>query len=110
MADFQLETGFQVTDTVVVLDQNGAVITGAVLDASTGSVTVSDSTVLTATLSADQSTVDVKTVGPLGVGEVVSIAGSVGGVALTGQQVIDVIAQPQVATSLGLVPGTPVAN
>ena len=110
MADFQLETGFQVTDTVVVLDQNGAVIAGAVLDAGTGTVSVSDPTVLTATLSADQSSVDVVTVGPLGTGEVVTIDGSVGGVALTGTQTIDVIAVPQTPTSLGLVAGTPVAN
>jgi hypothetical protein len=110
MADFQLETGFQVTDTVVVLDQNGAAISGLALDAATGAVAVSDATVLTATLSADQATVDVKTVGPLGTGEVVTITGSVGGVALTGTQTIDVIAVPQTPTSLGLVPGTPVAN
>ena len=110
MADVQLETGFQVTDQVVVLDQNGAAISGAVLDAGTGSVAVSDSTILTATLSADQASVVVVTVGPLGTGEAVTINGSVGGVALTGSQLIDVIAQPQVATSLGLVAGTPVPN
>ena len=110
MADFQLETGFQVVDTIVVLDQNGAAISGAVLDAGTGAVSVSDSTVLTATISADQTTVDVVTVGPLGTGEAVIVTGSVGGVALTGTQVIDVIAVPQTPTSLGLVAGTPTPN
>lgn len=110
MADFQLETGFQVTCAVVVLDQNGAEIQGAVLDASTGAVSTSDATTLTATLSSDQSSVDVVTVGPLGTGEVVTLDGSVGGAALVGTFVVDVIAVPQTPTSLSLVPGTPVAN
>ncbi len=110
MADFQLETGFQVPCGVVVLDQNGAAIAGAVLDAGSGSASTSDPTTLTATLSSDETSVDVVTVGPLGTGEVVTVAGSVGGVALTGTLVVDVIAVPQVATSLSLTPGTPVAN
>jgi hypothetical protein len=115
MANFQLESGFNVPVAVQVLDQNGAVIEGAVLDAGTGTVTVSDSTVLTASLSSDQSTVTVTTVGPAGTDEVVTVDGSVGGVALTGTLAIDVVSETppppvQTPTSLGLVPGTPVAN
>lgn len=115
MANFQLESGFNVPCAVQVLDQNGSVIDGAVLDASSGSVTVSDSTVLTAVLSSDETTVTVTTVGPAGTGEVVTLVGTVGGVSLTGTLTLDVVTETppppvQTPTSLGLVPGTPVAN
>jgi hypothetical protein len=115
MADFQLESGFNVPCAVQVLDQTGAVIEGAVLDAGSGSVTVSDTTVLTVALSSDESTVTVTSVGPAGTDEVVTLTGTVGGVSLTGTLAVDVVTETppppvQTPTSLGLVPGTPVAN
>ena len=111
MADFQLETGFQVDCAVNVLDVNGQVIPGVVLDAGSGSVSTSDSTLLTATISADETTVTIVTVGPEATDVVVSLSGTVDGVPLDGQLAVDVTGSPvagQVPTSLGLVPGTPV--
>ena len=103
MADYQLTQGYETVAAVSVDDQNGNAISGDSLDAGSGSVSVSDSTTLSATLSSDQTSVTIESIAGEVTDNVVTISGTVGGTALMGTLAVDVVAP--VPTSLGLTPG-----
>ena len=109
MADFTLADNQNVDVAITLTDAAGNTVTGAVLDAGSVTATLADSTEFTVTVSADQSSVNVKAIGPLVTGDVLTVNGSFNGVALTaGTLAFDVQAGPP--TTIGLVAGTPAVN
>lgn len=115
MPDFVLLDDQNVDCAVQIQDDAGNIVTGESLDA--GSVTAtaaladgSDaSATVQVTVSADQSSVNVKALGPPATGVVITPAATLNGSALTGKElVIDV--NPSPATQVALVPGTPQHN
>ena len=109
MADFLLGDSQNVDVALAFTDAAGNPVTGVTLDAGSVAATFADATEFTVTVSADQSSVNVRAIGPVVTGDVLTVTGSVGGVALApGTLPFDVVAGP--ATSNTLTPGTPVAN
>lgn len=107
MPDFVLLDDQTVPVAVNIADDADNIVQGESLDAGSVTATVSDPTVLSATVSADQGSVQVEALGPEATGVTVTVDGSLGGVALSaGTIAVDVNASP--ATSIQLVPGTPV--
>jgi hypothetical protein len=93
---------------IILLDVEGNAVTGDALDAGSVTAVPSDTTVLTATVSADQSSITVAAVGPLNGAETVAVNGSLNGTALT-EGVLDVSITASPPVAIGLVPGTPTA-
>ena len=109
MADFPITDSQNVTLTLGLTDAAGNAVTGDVLDAGSVTATFADGTEWTVTVAADQSSVNAKANGALTVGDTLTVAGSLNGVALTpGTMVFDVTTG--VATTIGLTAGTPAAN
>ena|ERR1035438_3560137 len=109
MADFQIADNQNVTLTLAVDDAAGNPVTGDTLDAGSVVATFADGSEWTVTVSADQTTVNVKANGALTIDDVLTVTGSIGGVALTSATMaFDVTTG--VATTVGLSAGTPVAN
>lgn len=106
MPDFVLQDDQTVPVAVAAMDDAGNVVPGVLLDAGSGTVTISDPTILTGVLSADQSSVQVTAEGPEAVGTTVTVAGTLNGAAVSAVLAVDVTTSP--ATGIGLVPGTPV--
>ena len=109
MADFPITDSQNVTLTLSLTDAAGNVVTGDVLDAGTVLPTFADGTEWTVTVAPDQTSVNVKANGALTVNDLLTVPGSINGVALTpGTLAFDVTTG--VATTIGLAAGTPVAN
>lgn len=109
MADFQITDSQNVDLTLAVADAAGNPVTGDVLDAGSVTATFADGSEWTVTVSADQTTVNVRANGELTVDDVLTVTGSLDGVALTpATMAFDVTTG--VATTIGLSAGTPVAN
>ena len=109
MADFLLGDNQNVDVALAFTDAAGQPVTGVTLDPGSVSATFADATEFTVTVSADQSSVNVRAIGPVVTGDVLTVAGSVGGTPLTpGTLAFDVVAGP--ASTITLTPGTPVAN
>jgi hypothetical protein len=109
MADFQLLDDQNVTLTLALEDAEGNAVTGDTLDAGSVTATFADGSEFTAVVSADQTTVLVTATGALTIDDVLTVTGSLNGVALTpGTLAFDVDAST--ATAIGLTPGTPVQN
>jgi hypothetical protein len=109
MADFPITDSQNVDLTLGLTDAAGNAVTGDVLDAGTVVASFADGTEWTVTVSADQTVVNVKANGALTINDLLTVAGSLNGVALTpGTMAFDVTAG--VATTIGLAAGTPVAN
>jgi uncharacterized YccA/Bax inhibitor family protein len=94
---------------ITLADAAGNPVTGDQLDAGSVTATFVDGTELSATVSADQTSVNVKALGPLTVDDVLTVTGSLNGVALSpGTLAFDVgVGSP---ASIVLAPGTPVEN
>lgn len=108
MADFVLKTNQNVTLSVGAADITGTPV-AVVFDANSVVATVSDPGALVAVVSADETTVNVKALGPLTTGDTVTVSGSVAGVALTPATfIVDVEALPAVAVTL--TPGVVATN
>ena len=104
MADFQIADNQNVTLTLAVDDAAGNPVTGDTLDAGSVTATFADGSEWTVTVSADQTTVDVRANGALTVDDVLTVTGSIGGVALTpGTLAFDVTTGT--ATTVGLSAG-----
>ena len=109
MADFQITDSQNVDLTLAVADSAGNPVTGDVLDAGTVLPTFADGSEWTVTVSADQTTVNVKANGKLTIDDVLTIPGSLNGVALTpATMAFDVLTGT--ATTIGVTAGTPAAN
>jgi hypothetical protein len=109
MADFLLADNQNVDVAIVLFDKVGNTVTGTALDAGSVVAAFADSTEVTATVSADQTSVNVRAIGPLTTGDTLTVSGSFNGVALTpGTLAFDVGASAP--TSISLTPGTPVDN
>ena len=109
MADFPITDSQNVTLTLGLTDAAGNAVTGDVLDAGTVTASFADGTEWTVTVSADQTTVNAKANGALTVSDLLTVNGSLNGVALTpGTLAFDVTTGT--ATAIGLTPGTPAAN
>ena len=109
MADFLLGDSQNVDVALAFTDAAGQPVTGVTLDPGSATATFSDGTEFTVTVSADQLSVNVRAIGPVVVGDTLTVTGSVGGTALApGTLAFDVVAGP--ASSITLTPGTPVAN
>lgn len=105
MADFVLEDNQNVTLAITPVD--GAGNPAGVFDASTVTAAFADAN-LTAAVSADETSIVVTAVGPLGTDNVLTITGSVNGVSVSTQFPIDVIASA--VSSISVTPGTPSTN
>ena len=109
MADFQITDSQNVTLTLAVADAAGNAVTGDTLDAGSVTAAFADGSEWTVTVSADQTTVNAKANGALTVDDVLTVNGSLAGVALTpATMAFDVTTG--VATTIGLTAGSPVAN
>jgi hypothetical protein len=109
MSDFVLLDNQNVTLTIELLDAEGNVVTGDALDAGSVTATFVDGTEFTAVVSADQTSVLVTATGALTTDDVLTVSGTLNGVALTpGTLAFD--ADSSTATAIGLVPGTPQTN
>jgi len=109
MADFVITDSQNVDLTLAITDAAGNAITGDVLDAGTVTAAFADGTEWTVTVSADQTTVNAKANGALTVSDLLTVNGSLNGVALTpGTLAFDVTTGT--ATAIGLTPGVPAAN
>src|SRR5487761_2464356 len=107
MADFVLKNNENVTVAVGAVDALGTPVT-VTFDTGTVTATVTSGAVV-ATVSADELSVNVKAVGPLVTGDILTVNGSVNGVALTAATLgFDVTASAPVGITL--TPGTPVLN
>lgn len=108
MSDFVLQNTQNVTATLGAVDALGNPV-ALVPDAGSVVATASDPGALAVSVSPDQLTISIKALGPLIVGDVVTVSASVNGVALTPATVAaDVVPSPPVALTLTL--GAPVAN
>jgi len=109
MADTILGDAQHLTVTIGLNDTGGNPVTGDVLDAGTVTATFPETTNLTAVVSADQTTVLVTAEGPLVTGDVLTVTGSLAGVALKpGVLPFDVTAGA--ASAITLTAGAPVDN
>jgi hypothetical protein len=109
MADFLLADNQNVDVAVGLVDAAGNAVTGDVLDAGSVTAVFVDGTELTATVSADQTSVNVAALGPLTTDDVLTVTGTLNGVALApGTLAFDV--GTGAPTGITLTPGTPVAN
>jgi hypothetical protein len=108
MVDFVLMDDQNVDCAVTAIDDAGNAVPGTVLDAGSVTASAADAGMLTVTVSADGSSVNVRANGPEGTGNVVTVNGTLGGSPLTGSLTFDVTNSPP--TGLGLTPGTPVHN
>ncbi len=108
MADFVLKSNENVTVSVGAVDSTGTPVT-VTFDPGTGLATVSDAGALSAVVSADELSVVVKALGPLTTADIVTVTGSVSGVALTPATLaVDVVPAPAVAITL--TPGVVATN
>lgn len=107
MADFVLQDNQNVDVAISFADAAGNPVAGP---ADPGSViaTLASGAEFSATVSADETSVNVRALGPLTTGDVLTVTASVGGVALSGTLAFDAVVGP--AAAIGLTPGTPVAN
>jgi hypothetical protein len=108
MPDFVLQDDQNVNVAVQVGDGAGNIVPGTSLDPGSVTATVSDPEVLSATVSPDQSSVNISALGPIGTDVTVTVAGTLGGEPLSGDIAIDVTDSP--AASIILVAGTPQTN
>lgn len=109
MPDFVLADDQNVNVAINLVDDANNVVQGQTLDAGSVTATVSDPAILEVAVAADQTTMNVKALGPEATGVTVTVTGSVAGTALTdGVLTVDVNASG--ATAIGLVPGAPVHN
>src|ERR1019366_2984354 len=109
MADFPITDSQNVTLTLAITDAAGNAVTGDTLDPGSVTAAFADGTEWTVTVSADQTSVNAKANGALTIGDVMTVNGSLNGAALTpATMTFDVTTG--VATTIGLTPGTPVAN
>jgi hypothetical protein len=109
MADTILQDNQNVTVAIGFSDKAGNPVTGTTLDAGSVTATFPETSNLTAVVSADQTSVLVTSEGPLVVGDVLTVTGSLNGAPLTaGTLPFDVTASAP--ASITLTPGTPVAN
>jgi hypothetical protein len=109
MADFPITDSQNVDLTLAITDAAGNAVTGDTLDPGSVTATFADGSEWTVTVSADQTSVNVKANGELTVDDLLTVTGSLNGVALTpGTLAFDVTTG--VATAIGLNPGTPAAN
>ena len=109
MSDFVLTDSQNVDVAISLADAAGNAVSGVSLDAGSVTATLSSGTEFSATVSADQTSVNVRALGPVGTGDVLTVTGSFNGTALTpGTLAFDAVVGPP-ATVL-LTPGTPVAN
>lgn len=106
MPDFVLQDDQTVPVAIQATDDAGNSVPGVSLDAGSAAASVSDATILTAVVSADQSAVQVTAEGPEAVGTVVTVTGTLNAAPVTATLAVDVTTSP--ATGIGLVPGTPV--
>lgn len=107
--DFQLQDNQNVTVAIALADAAGNAVTGDALDAGTVTAVFVDGSELTAEVSADQTSVLVTATGPLTVDDVLTVTGSLNGVALSpGTLAFDVGAGTP--TQITLEPGTPETN
>jgi len=108
MADFVLKNNENVTLTIGAVDGLATPV-AVTFDAGTVLVTVSDPGAVVATVSADETSVNIKALGPVIVGDVITVSGSVQGVALTPANfTVDV--QPSAPVAITLTPGLATAN
>ena len=107
--DFQLLDNQNVDVAIALADAAGNPVTGDALVAGSVTATFVDGTELSATVSADQTSVNVKSLGPVTFDDVLTVSGTLNGVALSpGTLAFDVgVGTP---TQITLAPGTPVTN
>jgi hypothetical protein len=108
MADFILGDGENVTLTIAPGPDAAGNPTTVPFDAGSVTATFPETTNLTATVSADQTSILVKADGPLTTDDVLTITGTVNGVTVTAEFPFDVDAEAP--TDVVVTPGTPVAN
>jgi len=109
MADFILNDNQHVTVTLALTDAANNVVTGDQLDAGSVTATFADGSEFTAVVSADQTSVLVTATGTLTIDDVLTVTGSLNGVALTpGTLAFD--EDTSTATTINLTAGTPVNN
>lgn len=110
MPDFVLQDDQNVNCALNLIDDANNVVQGQTLDAGSATATVSDTTVLEATITPDQTVLNIKALGPEATGVTVEVTGTIAGtpVANPGSIAVDVQASP--AVSIGIVPGTPSHN
>jgi outer membrane usher protein FimD/PapC len=110
MPDFVLADDQNVDVALPILDRAGNA-TSDVFDPGSLTATGSDAGAnVTVTVSADQTSMNVRAVGPLATGITITTNGTVNGNPLTGTFVVDVDADNANPASIGATPGTPVAN
>jgi hypothetical protein len=108
MSDFILLDDQNVDVAVNVVDDAGNVVPGATFDAGSVTATLPETTNLIATVSADQTSVNVRAEGPLTTDDVLTVTGAIAGTPYTATLPFDVdVSAP---AGLGLVPGTPEHN
>jgi len=108
MADFILGDGQNVDLGIVPGTDAAGNPTTAPFDAGSVTATLPEATNLVATVSADQTSINVKAEGPLVVDDVLTISGTVNGVPVTADFPFDVDAEAP--TTITVTPGTPNAN
>jgi len=109
MSDFILNDNQHVTLTIALTDASNNVVRGNQLDAGSVTATFADGSEFTAVVSTDQNTVLVTANGNLTKDDVLTVAGSLNGVALTpGTLAFD--EDTSTATAVNLTAGTPVNN
>lgn len=100
MTDFVLKSNENVTVAVGAVDSTGTPVT-VTFDPGTVLATVSDAGALSVTVAADELSINVKALGPVTTADVVTVTGSVAGVALTlATLAVDVVPAPAVAITL----------
>ena len=109
MADFPITDSQNVDLALQFVDAAGNPVANVTPDPGSVTAAFADGTEWTVTVTADQLSVNVRANGHLTIGDVLTINGSVGGVALT-PATMTFDETTGVATTFGLVPGTPVAN
>jgi hypothetical protein len=108
MADFILGDGQNVDLGIVPGPDAAGNPTAGAFDAGSVTATLPESTNLIATVSADQTSINVKAEGPLTTDDVLTITGTVNGASVTVDFPFDVDAEAP--TDITVTPGTPVAN
>ena len=107
MADFVLQDNQNVDVAIAFVDAAG---NPASVDPGSVTAVLADGTEFTVTLDAAQTSVNVKALGPVTTGDVLTVSCTVGGTAIAtpGTIAFDVISGP--ATAVTLTPGTPATN
>ena len=108
MADFIIQDNEHVTLTIAPGPDAAGNPTTAAFDAGSVTATFPETTNCTAVVSADQLSILVTSEGPLVTDDVLHIAGTVGGVAVTDDFPLDVTASAP--TAIVVTPGTPATN